>query len=274
LIDLIQFAHYYQRRWKVVLMIFCGCIALGTLYFFRATSVYRAQVTLQFHASSQENEGLGSTLGIGLALAGLQGEKSIPERAEGIGILKSRAFLLPFIEKMSLARALFPNRFDTKALKSRRPPTGEELHRAFLGRAMVIDDNFATGLITISIFMPNAAEAAAVANTLTADLNEKLRLNAVARANQDIAYLEKQLDSNPVAEIRVSIAQLIQTEMRRLLLANGQTTQTFQVIDPAFAPDRIYAPRPVLIAAVSLLSAFLLSVFFVLTSYLLHAREP
>jgi uncharacterized protein involved in exopolysaccharide biosynthesis len=275
LIDLIEFARYYRRRWKVVLGIFCACMALAVLYFLTATPVYRAQVTLQFHATSQQTEGLGSTLGLGLALAGLQGEKSLPERAEGLGILKSRAFLLPFIEKMKLAPSMFPDRFDpiNKSLRAgRRAPSAEDLHRAFLGRVMSIDDNFGTGLITISIFMPNAAEAADVANTLTNDLNEKLRRNAVSRANANISYLEKQLDANPIAEIRVSIAQLIQSEMRRLLLANGESTQTFQLIDPAIVPDRIYAPRVLLITAFALLSAFLLSVSFALISFLVRSH--
>jgi uncharacterized protein involved in exopolysaccharide biosynthesis len=277
LIDLIDFGRYYGQQWKIVVVTFFLCAALGVVYFVAAAPLYRAQVTLQFHAASQQNEGLGSTLGIGLALAGLQGDRSLPERSEGFGILKSRAFLAPFIQKMNLAPSIFPNRFDASKnswIRGQSLPTEEDLHRAFIGRVMVIDDNFATGLITISIFLPNAEKAAVVANTLVGELNEKLRLNAIARANENISYLDKQLASNQVTEIRVSIAQLIQSEMKRLLLASGQTTQTFQAIDPAVTPDRIYAPRLLLVAALSFLSASLISLFLVLVRFVARARTP
>jgi uncharacterized protein involved in exopolysaccharide biosynthesis len=277
LIDLIEFGRYYRQLWKTVAITFALCALFGVTYFLVATPLYRAQVTLQFHAASQQNEGLSATLGIGLALAGLQGDRSLPERAEGFGILKSRAFLLPFIQKMNLAPSIFPDRFDTstKSLKrDKKAPTQEDLHRAFRDRVMVVDDNFSTGLITISIFLPNAETAANVANALVADLNETLRLNTIARANENIAYLEKQLASNQVAEIRISTAQLIQSEMKRLLLASGQMTHAFQQIDPAVTPDRIYAPRPLLIAAFAFLSAFLISLFVVLVRFLARSRVP
>jgi uncharacterized protein involved in exopolysaccharide biosynthesis len=247
---------------------------MGVTYFFVATPLYRAQVTLQFHATSQQNQGLSSSLGIGLALAGLQSEKSLPERVEGFGILKSRIFLLPFIEKMHLARPMFGNRFDTSKNSWKRgtPPTPETLHREFVDSVMAVDDNSATGLITISIFLPSAEQAAAVANALVGDLNEKLRLDAVSRANENLSYLDKQLASNQVAEIRVAIAQLVQTEMKRLLLASSRTTHTFQVIDPAMTPDRLYAPRPLLTATLSFLVAFLISLFVVVIRFLANSR--
>jgi len=276
LIDVFEFGRYYGRQWKIVLSIFLVCITAGVVYFLTTTSVYRAQVTLQFQAAPDPSNSVGSTLGIGLALMGLQGDKALPERAKGFGILKSRAFLLPFIQKMHLVSDLFPNRFDESGstLKhGKKPPTADELHEEFLTRAMAIDDNTSTGLITISIFLPTAHGAEIVANTLIADLNEKLRLDTITQANANLEYLNQRLTTNQVAEIRVAIAQLVQNEMKRILLASGQTTQSFRVLDPAIQPERRYAPRVLLVSAFALLSAAMLSFFVVVIRFLADSHK-
>ena len=274
MIDLFELSRYYFRQWKIVLAVFCVCVVLALVYYFTTTPLYRAQVTVQYHASSQQNQSLSSTLG--LALAGLQGEKSLPERAEGFGILKSRAFLLPLIEKLQLAPQMFPERYDPAThawKKDKRPPNREEIHRDFISRVMTVDDNSTTGLITISIFLPDREQSAVVANTLLAELNEKLRLDAVARADENISYLDKQIESNQISEIRVAIAQLIQSELKRLLLAGSQTSHMFQVLDPALTPDRRYAPRPLLVSALTMLAAFLISTFVIVIRFLDSSRR-
>jgi uncharacterized protein involved in exopolysaccharide biosynthesis len=270
LIDLIEFGRYYQRQWKLVVAIFCFSAAIGVLYFVIATPLFRAQVILQFQPASQA-DGLSSTLGIGLALTGLQGDRSLPERAKGFGILKSRAFLLPFIQRMNLYSAMFPSRFDESTNTWKRGmsiPTQDDLHKAFVDRVMTVDDSASTGLITVSVLLPNAQQAASVANTLISDLNERLRRDAILQANENLDYLNKQLALSQIAEIRQVIAQLVQAEMKRLLLASGQTTHAFRVVDPATVPDKLYAPRALLVIALAFLSAFMLSLFVVVIRFL------
>jgi uncharacterized protein involved in exopolysaccharide biosynthesis len=265
-----EFARFYRRQWKIVLAVVAICVVAATAYFITTTPLYRAQVTMQFQATAQQSDSLSSSVGIGLALVGLQGDRSMPERARGFGILKSRAFLLPFIDKFDLAPAIFPRRFDqtSKTWSHGRPPTQDDLHEAFIGRVMVIDDNSSTGLITLSIFLPSPQQSEVVANALINGLNEKLRADAIIQANENLEYLDKQLASSQIAEIRVAIAQLVQSEMKRLLLASGKTSHSFRVIDPASVPDRIYAPRAVLVVALTLLIALVSTVFVVAIRFL------
>jgi uncharacterized protein involved in exopolysaccharide biosynthesis len=274
LIDLFDLSRYYFQQWKTVLIVFFIVAALGAIYYVVTPPVYRAQVTVQFHASAQQNQSL--TASLGMALAGLQGERSLPERAEGFGILKSRIFLTKLIEKMNLAPSIYPERYDSAKNQWKvgaKIPTQEQLHRSFVNRVMAVDDNTATGLITVSIFLPGREQTAVVANTLLEDLNERLRQDAIARADENIGYLNKQLESTQISEMRVAIAQLIQSEMKRLLLAASQTTHTFQVIDPAMTPDRLYAPRPLLLSALSVLIAFLVSLFVIVLRFLANNRR-
>lgn len=263
-------ARYYARQWKLVTAIMVICLGIGTLYFLMARPLYRAQVTVQYQSLSQQNEALNSPLGLGLALVGLQGDRTAPERAKAFGVMRSKAFLSPFIQEMNLAPELFPRRFNVRGTlrANGRAPTESELHEAFLRRVLSIDDNTTTGLVTLSVYLSSAERASSVANKLVLDLNSRLRSDAVSQAEQNIEYLNRQLTTTQITEMRTALAQLVQTEMRRLLLASGRTTFVFHVIDPATVPDRPYAPRPVLVAALAVLAGFMLGLGAVLARFL------
>lgn len=277
LIDMIELVRSYRRQWKLSCAIMTACLLAGAAYFTLAQPLYRAQVTVQYQSMWPHNEGMNLSSTLGMALSGVQGDKTTADRAKALGTLKSRAFLLPFIKKMNLAPDLFPQRFDRKSgnwRADRKPPTENEIHESFLGRVMAIDDNSTTGLITIAIFLPAARQAMSVANQLVADLNDTLRSEVISQTQENISYLTKQLTSAQLAEMRVAISQLIQGEMRRLLLGSGHTTQVFNVIDPAIAADHPYAPRLVLVAALSIFSGLMLGVITVIGRFIYKSSIP
>jgi uncharacterized protein involved in exopolysaccharide biosynthesis len=249
----------YRRQWKVAVWIMVFCAVCATTYLLIATPLYRAQITVQYQAPAQHAGGLNLSANLG-ALVGLQSDKT-PERAKALGTLKSRAFLLPVIHAMHLEPEMFPWRFDKVRgtwRTDRKPPTENQLHEEFLNHVMSIDDNTTTGLITLSFFLPHPDQAQLVANQLIDDVNENLRQDALSQAQENIAYLDKELATAQVAEMRVAIAQLIQAEMQRVLQANGRTTRVFAVIDPALLPDRPYAPRVVLVVTLAVLAGLVL----------------
>jgi uncharacterized protein involved in exopolysaccharide biosynthesis len=261
-INLLEFTRYYFKHWGASLALLAICLLAAVVYQSVSTPVYRAQVTLQFRESLHQGEGLGSASGIGLALAGLQSDRNVPERSRAFGVLRSRAFLVPFMSEMKLAEQIFPTGFsgtggDVKRVASR--PTDSDLYKAFLDRTMKIDDNSATGLIVVSIFMPDPLRSSTTANELIAKLNAQLQNDSVSQAKVNIRYLNEQLSANQIAEIRAALAQLVQSEMRRLLQASGRTTQVFSIVDPATTPDRVYSPRWVLVFAFALFTALILS---------------
>jgi uncharacterized protein involved in exopolysaccharide biosynthesis len=276
-IDMIELVRYYRRQWKLSCAIMTVCFLAGAAYFTVAQPLYRAQVTVQYQSTYPHDEGMNLSGTLSLALMGVQGEKATPERAKALGTLKSRAFLLPYIKKMNLAPDLVPRRFDRRSgnwRADRKPPTDNEIHESFLGRVMAIDDNATTGLITIAIFLPAARQAQSVANQLVADLNDTLRSEVISQTQENIGYLNKQLTSSQLAEMRFAIAQLIQGEMRRLLLGSGHTAHVFEVIDPAIPADRPYAPRLVLVAALSIFSGLMLGVIAVVGRFIYKSSIP
>ena len=274
MIDLVELVRYMARKWKLVAVVFVLSAVVGGIYFAVATPLYRAQITAQFQASTQ-NDGLSSTLGIGLALAGLQGDKTMPERARGFGTLKSRDFILSFVRERKLEPFIFPRRYDfskNQWAPDAAVPSDEEIFEAFSNRVMSIDDNSSTGLITISIFLPDKNAVAIATNALLASLNRRLQFDAVSQANANLKYLNDQMTVNQVAEVRTAIAQLIQSEMRKLLLAGGEATPPFRVIDRATVPDKIYGPRALLVAVFSFLAALVVSLMLLVTGFIFRSR--
>jgi uncharacterized protein involved in exopolysaccharide biosynthesis len=277
LIDIVELVRYYRLQWKLSCAVMTVCLLAGAAYFTQAQPLYRAQVTVQYQSLLRQNQGMNLSSSLSLALVGVQGDRGTPERAKALGTLKSRAFLLPFIKKMNLVPDLFPQRFDRSSgnwRADRKPLTDNEIHKAFLGRVMAIDDNATTGLITIAIFLPASQQAKSVANQLVADLNDTVRSELISQAQENIGYLNKELTSAQVTEMRVAIAELIQDEMRRLLLASGRTTNVFRVIDPAIPEDHPYAPRLVLVAALSIFSGLMLGVIAVLGRFIYTRSTP
>ena len=260
LIDPVELVRQYRRQWKLDVVIMVVCAACATTYLLVAQPLYRADITVQYQPLSQQGSALNLSANLG-ALVGLQGDKSMPERAKALGTLKSRVFLLPFIRRLNLEPDLFPRRFDAARgiwRSDRKPPSENELHEMFLSRVMSVDDNQTTGLITISVFLPHARQSSLVANQLVADVNETLRSDALSQAQENIAYLSKELANAQVTEMRTAIAQLIQVEMQHVLHANGRTTRIFNMIDPAITPDRPYAPRVLLVIVLATFSGLML----------------
>jgi uncharacterized protein involved in exopolysaccharide biosynthesis len=276
-IDVSELIRYYRGQWKLSSTIMTVCLVAGAAYFTLAQPIYRAQATVQYQSIWPESDRMNFASSLSLALVGGGVEKGAPERVKALGTLKSRAFLLPFIKRMNLAPGLFPQRFDRSSgnwRAGRKPPTDNEIYELFFDRIMSIDDNTTTGLITVTIFLPAAERAKSVANQLVADLNETMRSEVISQAQENISYLNKELASAQVAEMRVAIAQLIQGEMRRLLLGSGHTTHVFNVIDPAVAPDRPYAPRLVLVAALTIFSGLMLGVITVIYRFICARSIP
>lgn len=259
-LDVMELFYFYLARWKLALLIMAISLIIGVTYYSLARPMYRAQITVQYIPISAEAGLLGPGTGLGLALAGLQGDRAMPERAKAFGTMRSRTFIVPFIERNGLAPELYPDRFEPSTaslLKGRSSPTPGQLYGAFTGGVLSVDDNASSGLVTLSFFASDPTLAAKTANSFISDLNQTLKGLTEAEARQNIDYLNRQMAATQVPEIRAGIARLIESEMRRMVLASSSAASVFKVIDPATAPDGPHAPRRLLVMALALIVGFL-----------------
>ncbi|MBV9726538.1 MAG: hypothetical protein JO299_15365, partial [Gammaproteobacteria bacterium] len=110
------------------------------------------------------------------------------------------------------------------------------------------------GTTTVSVEWTDPAVAARWANGYVALANEVVRNRALDESTRNIAYLTNQLARTTDVELRKGMYNLIESETKNLMVANGRTEYAFEVVDPAVTPERKVWPHRILMTAMGLMA--------------------
>jgi len=189
--------------------------------------------------------------------------------------LKSRAFLLPLFAENNVFKVLSspestpaPTPEPTSELDSDEKMSPLEVYTFFIKTVMSVSKDSKTGLVTLSIEWSDPEVAAQWANMLVLRLNEHQRQTAIFEAEQNIDYLNSQLQKTSVVDMQQMIYQMIESETKAVMLANVKKDFSLEVIDPAVAPEKRIRPRRSLIVVLGLVMGLMMGVFLV---FVLHA---
>ena len=184
-------------------------------------------------AASLANQfgGLANLAGVNLRRGGLGQEAQ--------GVLKSRLLVEEFIKRNDLLTELSSIVGD--------PPTLWLAVKRFRETVLTIREDESEGSTTIAIDWTDPAFAASWANALVALANELIRTRARDEASRNIEYLNEQLERTSIVELDNAIYNLIENEMKILMLADVRTEYAFTVVDPAVSPEIRRSPRRKLI---------------------------
>lgn len=257
----------------VVIAIGLLCAVYVALF---SREIYRAQALLVTQ-SSTESGGLSSLLagrtGSISSLVGIQGDKQAREYIAG---LRSRMLIYRFIQRYDMNKILFPGLWDedskgwkmvrpgllsrivhtingTPVPPPRRGPTLEQGYRTFLAGILNTSMDPDAGTITISIDWRDPNQAALWANAIVGMFNEQKRSEVIVNSQTRIKFLQEQLTHTIGVETHEALANLIQSEEEKIVLAQSEQQFALRVIDPAVPPeDRIW-PRRGLILFLGLL---------------------
>jgi uncharacterized protein involved in exopolysaccharide biosynthesis len=274
-VTLLDIWRVLSRYWSIVL----GAAVLACLSALAAallmTPQYRADVLLAPVSDPNENEGYVSQFrefgGIA-ALAGINLDHK-DRKSESVATLRSRQFTDQFIQARQLDRVLFSRFWDREHERwesAEDTPTTWDTFELFDEHVRAIREDKGTGLITLSIEWKDPALAAQWANELVSDVNALLRQRAVEDSNRAIEYLQGQLTRTSVVELQQALHRLIESEMKKSILANINEEYAFKVIDPAVVPEE--PVRPKLVTMLALGTAFGL-VLGVVAALVLNARQ-
>lgn len=258
----------WRSKYILLIGMFLGC-AIGAVAAWLTPPAYRATVVMMPNAETGVTDGLGSALGQAGGLAALVGLGGSGNRLdEAIAILESRKFTESLIVDYQLLPRLFPKAWDSAGRSWRVPaseqPTVVDGFKRFDKLRRVRRDS-KTGVVTLELIWPDAAEAADLANSMVARLNDTMRERDMAEATRSVDLLNVELNRTEVVAIQSSIQKLIEANIRRRTLANTRQDYVLRVIDPAIAvePGHYFRPRPVLYVAAGGFSGLLLGVVFV-----------
>ena len=90
-----------------------------------------------------------------------------------------------------------------------------------------------------------------------------MRSKALADANRNIEYLNKQIAATNVVEMQRVMYTLVENETKTLMLANARADYAFTVVDPAVTPEARIRPKRKLMVVTGVALGLILGVLFV-----------
>jgi uncharacterized protein involved in exopolysaccharide biosynthesis len=226
---------------------------LALFYAFTATPVFRATVVVtQVHDTQGlggGGEGLGGSVGGLASLAGIDLGNSGPD-LERQAMLQSRHLIEEFVKREDVLPLLQKN--------AKAPESVWKLVQRFKRTVLDIQEDKVKGTTTITMDWPDPAVAARWANEFVKLGNDLIRNKAIADASRSVDYLNQQLEHTSSVEVQHVMYNLIESQTKTLMLANGRIEYAFTIVDPAVTPEVRVRPWRSLMAATGVVLGFLL----------------
>lgn len=187
-------------------------------------------------------------------------------RAETIAVLQSRALTEQYIDDNHLLPVLYPKLWDVRLgrWKTSDPfkiPNLWKANEYFKHHVRSVTESTKTGLVTLTITWTDPQLAADWANGLVRATNDYLRAQAITTADRNIAYLKQQAAKTDDVVTKQAIYAILENEINKAMLAQGQEQYALKVLDPAAAPYKPSSPRPVLWSLFALFTGLVLCLF-------------
>jgi uncharacterized protein involved in exopolysaccharide biosynthesis len=277
-IDLSQFVSLALRSWFLLLVTAVIGAAIAIAISFQFRSLYRAQATVTPVVQGAGGVGgsLRSQFGGIAALAGIDLSSGGDRKAEFFATLASTGYAREFIKSENLLPVLFAEQWDETARRWRDPssaPTLEAGVKRFTEEVRTVTEDRRTSLVTVTIEWYSRELAAQWANRMVELVNERLRADAAATAARSLEYLNKEIETTAVVELRQSIYRLIESQINTAMIAKVQREFAFRFIDRAVPPEIRVFPRRSLFAVVGALGGFLLGFLIVLAVNAIRTRR-
>jgi uncharacterized protein involved in exopolysaccharide biosynthesis len=232
-----------DRKWLFLalsVLIFAAVVAYASF----AQRQYTASVKV-VPRTAESAGGLQSLMGELGGLAALAGVSlgGSNEDKEAYAWLRSRAFTVRFLEQQKLSQELFAEAWDAQrgdwqeGISKTDAPSIDDAYGFFNRKVRRISQDQRTGVISIDVTWTDPVAAARWANLLVDQANRELRGRALAEADASLKFLAAELKNTGVVEMQQSIYRLMESQIKRKLLANSRADYAFSVIDPASPPD-------------------------------------
>lgn len=267
----------WGRRWLILL---CTLIlAAGTAgVSFLVERQYDAAVEIAPVSEDSRGGGLGGLGslvsqfgggGLG-ALASLTGSGN-ERKAESLAILQSEALTERFIRENNLLPILYEDKWDSathrwRVTDPKKIPTLWKANEFFKKHVRKVYTDNKTGLSTLTITWNDPQIATRWANDLVAMANDTIRARTIDESERNMAYLNQQLAKTNLVSVQNSVSSLLETEIKKVMLAQGSKEYAFRVIDPAVAPERPSFPNRTVWTLLGTLAGLIGASAFVLSS--------
>lgn len=236
---------------------------------------YKSEILLS-SVQANKNSGLDGQLGGLASLAGFNLAQGDDTSKLALEILKSKQFINTLVEKHNLLAELMAVKawvrgqdkliYDEDKFNSQTgewfrkgneylgpEPTATEIHEAFMS-AMNIDVDKDSGFVKISFTHQSPVIAQAWLTLIVIEINSSLKKRDIDEATRSIEFLKQQIAQAKIAEIQSMLFNLVEEQMKKIMLAETKDEYVFKVIDPPLVADVKFKPKRSLIVVLGTLT--------------------
>ena len=241
-ISLVDAVHTVRERFRLVLALTAAIFVAMSVLIFTEEPVYRAYVTLAPSPPLVDPSPMSVTEG----LLGMTDVRNIgvfqaqTSPGNALALLRSKAMSRRFIEAEGLLPILFSDRWDAEShtwgeSETDRQPTLGDALRLFEREVRFVSRNKMTGFVRVNIEWSDPELAANWANRLVEMTDNLIRERDIAEARQSIRYLEERALDTSIKSVKELIYQLIESQVKKIMVASAKENYVFTIIDPAVA---------------------------------------
>jgi uncharacterized protein involved in exopolysaccharide biosynthesis len=247
--DVRLFLRAVTANWVLVMALIVAGALIGFASSLLFRNVYRADAILieaDDFGAAQQDAGSGG-LGELASLVGISAPRN-QQTQEALATLQSRALIEEYIQEGNLLPILFASEWDAKQHAWhlhfwQRKPTLYSGYLKVKNKLLNVSEDKKTGLISVSLEWVDPRLAQRWLADLIVRTNTRLRNSAIARSNRNLAYLNGQAEKTTVVELRAAIYRLIEVEIRKAMIAEGNEDYAFRYVDPPVLPERAVFPK-------------------------------
>ncbi len=297
----ISLSELLEGMWQGKLTILVTSFIFAVLSVFYALSlpnVYRSEALLMPNFQEQSSGGggaLGALSGQFGGLASLAGISLGGGDSDKVGyaleVIKSREFLYEFLQENELKFPIMATEGWNRANDSfvineevydkdkqvwireveapfKPEPSIHETYEKFISEHFSVSQDEETGMVRIAVKHYSPFLARSLVEALVNEINNTVKVQDLNEATKSISFIEEELENTTDSGMRAMFYQLIEQQLRTLMLAKVRDDYVLKVIDKAIVAERKHKPQRALIVIVCTLLGGLLSTIVVLYRYL------
>ena len=244
----------------IVLFVIVGILS-AILFLYISEPEYRAEVLMVPVHGEQESaaQSMISQFGSLAGMGSFRNSESPMTTESYLSLISSRSFLSKFAEENEILPILFSDLWDEESNKWKiKPPTKLQSHKLLSQKVISYSFDKKANLVKFYVTWTDPSLAAEWANKLIESINNYARDADIKEADLSKSFLLKQLEATSLINPQNMLNDLIEKQIKTIMLANVKEGYVFRVLDKAYVPESQSFPRPLLTLAISMvLSSFL-----------------
>lgn len=254
-------------------------------------NIYQSSSLLTVSSSSAApSSSISSQLGSLGAIAGINLQSDSQDRASlAVNTIKSRNFFKKLItDDIILANLMASKSYnpitkeisydDTKFDQVNKKwiqskPSILVAHEKYIGSILKVNKDRKTNYITISVDHISPVFAEYFLSSIINTLNQYIRSEDLKDSMAATEYLNKRLSETSILEVRKSLNNLIESQLKTQMLANVKENYILQPIDPPFVPEKKYLPQRSVVSITGFFIGLIGAIFLVLARHFFFLKR-